>query len=810
MERQAESEFNFQADRSAPSLPSYPWGKRKHRTFARILALLLGVPFSIGASLNARAGVPDRESVFVAEPGEQDDLDKLFPDGPPAALFGEKDPAVIKNLGRLSDDKLQDLLNIYARIGNLTMGQAVAAEMLRRDPENEEALRARDELRIEVRTLDYNSKVAAALLRGEEIKDFDAIASEAGDLNGRKEYLRAQRLLTTLRTRYFADKPFPYRKDLAYAYHGQGQFSRAHALFQSILDDPDADAESKEDARAGIRDVEVGRMLVAGDAAIKSRNGSRALDLANRLLKIDPADPDAKVLKSRALSVLGNHDEAISILLALRGRPGAYFPQLRELGFAYFEAGRIEDAEEAFIELLNSPGHSEEARRDAMRSLADYRRDRLIREGSIALAQRDLTFAEVIAEELLSAEPNHPDVLLFLAEVMMHTDRVREAKDLLISVKVRDFPGTAFPAQGTLAYSFYQTGDIFSARDAFAELLNAPASFSPQEVADAADQWLQLDFLISPSFAADFGFVDESEGTGLHLTSRYQTAIQNQWRFFLESDADLIRLSSESPLGEKSAERYAARAGAERLFDNGLFARGYLGSSYSDRQDGEFLAGAGIGKYANYGVGWSLLARFKESAKNSLTLEYLDVRQHLIEFNIGIPISERLHFEGQLFGEQVDLYGENAGRGWGVETLLDYTIIKERPGRPRLALGYVGIYHQFDSNRPGASLTRDLGFPSPVLAHAFLDDIIDPLDHRHGARLTLSKRLANQLDIYAGTGLFYAFDNEQVQYEFTGGFTKWLSDRLKLYAEAYYDSAGQAASSGGGVIGVHGGVSIKF
>jgi len=678
------------------------------------------------------------------------------------------DQEIVNNAGNYSLDKLVELLGVYDRLGKRQVTQALADEILKREPNNASALAVKE------------GRPVAPNIEGEGAAETpeDRLANSVYSLQKRRRYGELISLLNKSK-RGYKGAAFPFQDDLADAYYETGNLSAAKSAYSEMAN------------------------------SSKYTNASRALARKN----LQDIQNTERIAKAHELSMAGDHGSALDILEDIKGKhKGGTFPYENDLGDILLAAGDFEAAESAYASVANGRGYTSTQRAAAKAGLRDVMKGRKLRDAHVALRDKRSDEAQAIADELESAGyTNDEDVAYLRAEVAMEKGNLGKAIDSLSQIKEKKYRGKPFPAQSDLASALYRSNRLHEAAEAYDEIITG--KYLPLEQEEASIELRELTRELNGSLAFDIGYVTEEEGDTWHTSVTAKSPVyDNGLRYWVFARRDDLELSSDTSLRSQSGERFEGGFAIEKFIDQTLSVAGYVGGSESDNGDSDqILFGGSFEKRAGRGT-WGMDFAYNERADDSIGLQVLDGRQHRIQANFDMPITDRIYADGFIYYRQVEALGEELGTGYGGQLDLLYTVREANRNSPAFRVGYAGEYHKFSAN------SLDAGRFSPVLksgipadeVRGLASDFVEEEINLHGLKVVVEGRVSQDVSYFVSGAIQYDFFDEEFQYSAGTGLEVYLNERTRLVGGVEYYSAGQTSSTDEGVIVGTLGVSITF
>jgi len=433
------------------------------KTFTPIIHALL---LALVSTAPAQQSTPPAKSGGTAE----EEVQKPIP-------FSDQELRVLRSASTLPVERLQELLVVYEKLDNTSMMDALARAILRRDPNNADALRARGlvEPEFETRPVGYLEELAKQVLAGVKVEDTDSVAIQSNVLTTDGRADAAVKLLEALRSAQFAGKPFPYLDDLGYAYSEAGRFDDAIATYEKVATEAGQSSEARAEALQILPSL---RMRKRIDGLRKQAGGDldRLADLSAKLFRESPEDYDVIVFRIETLDRARRYDDAVTMLLAMKKKSGgAAWPYQPTLAYAYFGARRYEEAIAAFREIQKSSAFDPVTRMEAESMILEIRVGREIELGMAAMKRGDMKAAEKVLKTLLGDFSIHPDTLGYHAIYLAKTGHADEAIRMLNAKKAEaQAANLPFTQQDALADVYLEKKDYRMAIAATREIIENP------------------------------------------------------------------------------------------------------------------------------------------------------------------------------------------------------------------------------------------------------------------------------------------------------------------------------------------------
>lgn len=392
------------------------------------------------------------------------------------AAFDESESRVLRSLDTMPLDRLVQIMQVYERMDNVAMLDAVVKTVLRRDPKNADALRIRDGGQLDevVRAPGYLEELGKKVLAGQKVDDADAVPALAMSRILDNHAADAVTLLQALRKNQFQGTTFPYLDDLGYALAEAGRLDESVAAYQAVLADPKQSEEAKGDARAVLPGIELKRSIASLQKSI-GHDVARLLAESKKLLDAHPNDDEAISFRIDALNATGHSTDAVAMLLRMRREQGDVqpWPWLPELAFSYYGARDFDRAIATFREIQKNKEFDDVTRREAESMIVDIQVARLIETGTYALDCADNKKAAEVLATLERDYKTHREVLGYRALFLAKTGHSDQALKELLAQKQKDAAQQLpFSQQDALADVYLERKEYNKAREATWVIIN--------------------------------------------------------------------------------------------------------------------------------------------------------------------------------------------------------------------------------------------------------------------------------------------------------------------------------------------------
>jgi hypothetical protein len=699
----------------------------------------------------------------------------------------QSDADVLAQAPQMEVEQLQEMVQVFQRLGNTKMVEALSEVLLAKDPDNEVAIgNESDEASATSDDFEDDTPTAA---------DRELTRAENAVAAGRHD--EAVTILRNLKFSEFKGNSFPYQQDLAYALLESGQVSAASDAFRELANDRSQTAADRADAESRLADLRVQIESKRAMLLISEGKNDEAVALADGLVKAHPMNEAALALSAEVLAKSGNHAKAATFLRNLKSTvgPGAFVFQ-QQLAYAVFESEGRTASEPYFRELTNA-GYPTEQRRDALERLRDFQIERLYESGIKSLKNGDVASGMRIANRLMQANPSPNEAYELLALSHMAKRDYAEAAKLLEQYKNTRFRGKPFPMTGELADCYAGTGDFLKARKTYEQILNAPVVAEGTDLEDAKLELAELAPITDPYISTYSEFFTESEGDMFRAQLEAGTGMIGPHQFSIRANRDDIDIA-DSFIKTGSYDRWDASATYTATLPSRYFADITGGGS-----EDEFLYGIGVGRRPWGGIGWKLYFAGNERATDSLSLEALDGRQDAVHFDVSAPLKKGWNFDGRFNYRQVTVDGIDIGDGLEADLQFGKTLREASPITSGIYVGYYGEFSDFTYASPSADELRNIsGSNDPVVLPAIdiVGSLVEERINRHGIEVVVDRQITPRIAAAMVGGLGWEFEDEEFVYRVGLNLNYKLKDNVFIQAALDYDSSGSSTNSGSEVI----------
>ena len=704
----------------------------------------------------------------------------------------QSDADVLAKAPTMEIEQLEEMVQVFQRLGNREMVEALSKVLLTKDPDNKIA--------VAVSETGTGQTAIESVIKPDVPSATDRELARADMAVAAGRHDEAAQILRRLKASEFRGKSFSHQQDLAYALLESGRVEAAEHAFRELVNDSGQSRADRADAEARLVDIKVQTESKRVRLLLGQDKDDEAIALAERLLKLHPDNESALALKAEVLTKAARHAEAAEFLKELKRRHGeGPFVFQQSLAYAVYEsAGRAES--EPYFRELASAGYPEEQRLDARDRLRDFRIERLYERGMKAIQSGDAKSALRIGNSLMQADPIPNEAYELRALALKAQRKYAEAAELLELYKRSRYPDEPFPMQGDLADCYAGTGDFVKAKRTYNEIIDAPVETDPDAAENVEHARLALAGLApitDPYISGYSEFFTEEEGDMFRATLEGRTGIIGRHQFGIRAHLDEIDLA-ESIIATGDYDRWDASATYTLTLPNRYFADLTGGGS-----EDEFLYGAGIGQHNLTGMGWKIYFAGNERATDSLTLEALDGRQDAVHFDVSAYFGNGWNFDGRFNVRQVTVDGVDIGDGFQADVQFGKTLREMTPITSGIYVGYVGEFSDFSYDSQSASDLRTItGSNEPVILPAIdiLESLVEERINRQSVEIILERQITPRIAAAIIGGLGWEFEDEEFVYRAGVNVNYKLRDNVYLQAGLDYDSSGNAGSSGSEVV----------
>jgi predicted Zn-dependent protease len=390
----------------------------------------------------------------------------------------DKEKLVMQSAAEMSSEDLSDLLQVYERMGNVAMQQALSLLLLERVPEHPIARRLLQGVdgSAQVRKPDYLDEKAAEVLSGKAASDPEAVAAQARALLASRQSEQAIALLDALRRTTFPSQRFPFLEDLGYAYSERQQWDEAATAFADVLAQEDLPPETQKRVSQQMEVVRMERRI----AKIRNRtyaDPAAALRESESLIAEQPHHPSVIIFRVECLQYAGKTAEALALLKQLKDASAnaPAFAYQRHLGYTHQQLKQWDDARAIFEELHENPVFSREAREDASKAIISSSISKVGEEALSAAGFGDWEKASSMISELEQQHPGNLEVFSYRCSLLARSGQGEEALRRLTEKRAALAPsGKPFPLQDTVGDVYVALKRFDEARAAYQAILDEP------------------------------------------------------------------------------------------------------------------------------------------------------------------------------------------------------------------------------------------------------------------------------------------------------------------------------------------------
>ena len=445
-----------------------------------LLTFAIGIS-TVSAADSSKQPAP-KEVVRKAVPSSQNAAEQVQKPAP----FTDQELRVIRNAALMPVPQLAELLVAFQKRGNEAMTQILAHQILKRAPQQPDALRvmtpAPDE---EIRPANYIEVVVKDLRAGKKVDDPEAIILAAHALREDGHAADAVALLEKLRAVNYAHEHFPFIEDLAYSHRDAGQPDKAKAAFESVVKDPAADAETRHEAGVELDTIALEKRI-GGIRERSKASPEEGVTLAAKLLLEMPGSPPAVAIRIETLERAGRNAELAQVLGEMKSKDkGKTFIYQDSLANAYAQMKEYDKARAAFRELITDPNSDTEDVAEAQKMIALISLSQKLEHGAAALKRKDYALAKNILDGMEKQFADSSEVNSFRAQWMAKTGHANEALTMLLNNKDKAARAhTLFKQQDALAEIYVERREFKRAILAYEDMLHT-TGYDEESLADA-------------------------------------------------------------------------------------------------------------------------------------------------------------------------------------------------------------------------------------------------------------------------------------------------------------------------------------
>jgi tetratricopeptide (TPR) repeat protein len=708
----------------------------------------------------------------------------------------QSDADVLAQAPQMEVEQLQEMVQVFQRLGNTKMVEELSKVLLSKDPEN--AVGKGTETGETTTPLGMDDDDDDD--DGPSAEDREVTRAENAAAAGRHE--EAVGILRNLKSSNFKRTSFPYQQDLAYALLESGQVNAAADAFRELANDSAQTHEDRVDAEARLVDLRVQVESKRAMLLLAEDKNDEAVALAEGMVKAYPNNEAALGLNAEVLAKAGRNEEAAAFLKALKkgAGPGAFVFQ-QQLAYAVYESEGRTAAEPLFSELTKS-AYPVDQRRDALERLRDFQIERLYEGGIKALQKGDAAGALRIGNRLMQANPTPGEAFELRALALQAQRKFADAAKVLEQFKSARFQDKPFPMAGELADCYAGMGDFVKAKKVYDQIINAPAADNAAEdIRDAKFGIAELAPITNPYIVAASEFFTEEEGEMFRADFEARSGMIGPHQFTIRAHRDEIDIA-DSVLKAGGYDRWDASATYTATLPNRYFADVTGGGS-----EDEFLYGVGVGRRAWGGIGWKLYYAANERATDSLGLEAVDGRQDAVHFDVNVPLKKNWAFDGRFNYRQVKVDGIDIGDGIQADMQFGKTLREASLAKNGIYIGYSGEFSDFTYGSPSVAEVRSItGEKNDIVVLPAIDpadlvgSLVEERINRHGFEVVVDRQITPRIAAAIVGGFGWEFEDEQFVYRAGLNLSYQLRENVFIQAALDYDSSGSSTNSGSEVI----------
>ena len=198
----------------------------------------------------------------------------------------QSDADVLARAPQMEIEQLQEMVQVFRRLGNTKMAGALSKILLTKDPDN---------------AVGKAGESAAVISGAEEVEpdppsEVDRKVTRAENAVAAGRHAEAVGILRSLKVADYSGGSFPYQQDLAYALLESEQVDAAAAAFRELVDDQAQTREDRVDAEARVTEIHIRIESKRAMLLLAEDKQEEAIALAEGVLKTYPTNQAAQGL----------------------------------------------------------------------------------------------------------------------------------------------------------------------------------------------------------------------------------------------------------------------------------------------------------------------------------------------------------------------------------------------------------------------------------------------------------------------------------------------------------------------------------
>lgn len=404
---------------------------------------------------------------------------------------------------------------------------------------------------------------------------------------------------------------------------------------------------------------------------------------------------------------------------------------------------------------------------------------------SMYLERRSAEKAMEIARTLIAYYPDDDQSRYFLGASYYLSQQYDAAKEVFKDLKVSKFRGRLYPYETDLASSALRSGDWFSAKQSYEEVLRSHKLHPSLR--------LEARRILESVYREHLPLLTLSNTTAilnsgsLHRPgASFRTHIEDRQTLHFSVGTTMVRIEPAPSLRKYEISTLEGRAALESVWRKQWHTTAWIGGS-------EILPLGGMQIKRNLGDQRAAWLEFhgNEKSQDGLLIESLNGRQHRIAVGLTHTLHRNLTFQGELSVRDAHIDHESLGQGLQFYSTFDYTL---KRGWPEWHAGWRSYISLF-SRDPGAN--PQLPFAADNLTPERRRDLISQLVlsdlHREGVYVNVRHQLSGLVYLRAGGGVDYALDRSTFEYYGQGGISVYPRKRLELDTGLTYSTSARTA-----------------
>ncbi len=533
------------------------------------------------------------------------------------------------------------------------------------------------------------------------------------------------------------------------------------------------------------REVEAARTVLA------AKDYPQADRLSSELVQKYPENLDAALLRADLLSESKQYMAAISVLQSVKllYKGSEPFPGDSDLASAMADAGRTADAVALFREIAGNKERPLAERSAAATAAQATLCASLLEDGEKALDKGELKKAEMISSQLVTITPQCPNALTLRARSLKASNKPEEAVRIFSVLKDKA-DGGKFDPQVDYAASLAAACRYRDAVRAYQEITARPGIYSPEEVKTASEEIRSITDDSGGRLITEYTGASFEEGDVQRAAVSLSLPRMGQTRLLGGILWDQISLKAESfPYGREE-DRITAYAGFETKLENGQRFTGLAGSTGD-----EILGSAAFQWDCREGTCFLLRGAWNDPAHDTLLLEAMDGRQHVLSANLQHKLAPGFYLDATAKGRIVEVDGNRLGTGFKGEAQLRFQPWEKNAN---LWVAYQAEYSTFSAREDAWRRSVDAFFEDSEGLEA--RDAVLPKVNRHALQAHVGGDLGKALTLALTGEVAYRQETRGTEFGAIGEAFWHISPSTDFNLRLEYYTTGAGPNSGSSVM----------